>query len=114
MAGVLNSIQFTQSEELAMQDTTSTIIALFAVLSVAAGRSVTGKDDFPSVISVRNGGPWGRWGPLEYCPPNSKATSFSLKVERTALVDLSAVNGIRLYCNGVGVDETIIESTVDR
>ena len=31
-------------------------------------------------ITVDNGGPWGEWGEVEFCPKGSFVTGFQLKV----------------------------------
>ncbi|XP_043938404.1 vitelline membrane outer layer protein 1 homolog [Protopterus annectens] len=60
------------------------------------------------VITVLNGCPWGSWGWTSYCPVNSKAHGFSLKIEgRQGRGDDTAMNGIRLYCtDGSGAVES--------
>ena len=68
----------------------------------------------PTPIFVSNGGPWGSWGPLIFCPPGSKAAGFSFKVESFAVSDLTAMNGIRLHCFNAALNETVIESTTER
>ncbi|KAG8430994.1 hypothetical protein GDO86_019590 [Hymenochirus boettgeri] len=54
----------------------------------------------PSVISVSNGGHWGKWGPMEQCPTGLVAKTFSLKVDEHSrwFWDDSALNGISLHC----------------
>ncbi|NXM10078.1 VMO1 protein, partial [Ploceus nigricollis] len=34
----------------------------------------------PGVLEVTNGGPWGQWGDIEFCPPGSFAVGVQLKV----------------------------------
>ena len=69
--------------------------------------------DLPDVISVNNGGVWGHYGPLEWCLEGDRAVGFSLKVETGSMHwDLSAINGIRLFCANNTSDYSVIESTV--
>ncbi|KAM3927315.1 vitelline membrane outer layer protein 1 homolog [Leptodactylus fuscus] len=57
-------------------------------------------------ISVDNGGNWGDWECEEWCPSGTKATGFSLKMERPlgSKGDDTALNAIRLYCTSSGRD----------
>ncbi|XP_063785716.1 uncharacterized protein LOC134934147 [Pseudophryne corroboree] len=50
-------------------------------------------------ITTQNGGIWGSWGPIEWCPHGSKAKGFAIKVEsKQGNGDDTAANAIRLYC----------------
>ncbi|CAH2272572.1 Hypothetical predicted protein [Pelobates cultripes] len=52
-----------------------------------------------AVISVSNGGRWGNWGRIEWCPEGYVAKGFSLKAERKqGDGDDTAVNAISLNC----------------
>ncbi len=52
------------------------------------------------VITVTNGETDGRWGPLESCPPGSRAISYQTQNEPDApVVDDSAMHSIALFCD---------------
>ena len=52
----------------------------------------------PTTISVKNGGPWGKWKEMETCnDEHAKAVGFQIKVGGTQS-DETGVDGIRLFC----------------
>lgn len=64
-------------------------------------------------ITVTNGGQWGSWYTLEFCPDNSKAVGFELKVEREQdRGDDTALNGVRLYCVDTDTDPFHVTGTI--
>ncbi|XP_042313248.1 vitelline membrane outer layer protein 1-like [Sceloporus undulatus] len=79
---------------------------LFLILSCCLSDIET--RNYNSIITVPNGGPWGAWGNVDFCP-QGYAHGFSLKIESYfPEQDDTALNGIRLYCT----DGSVIESKV--
>ncbi|XP_033001645.1 vitelline membrane outer layer protein 1-like [Lacerta agilis] len=64
---------------------------------------------YNSVLTVDNGGQWGEWGKIEFCP-KGHANGFSVKfqVEQGITGDDTGLNGIHLHCSSGGV----VQSTV--
>lgn len=70
------------------------LLCLFAFIGTMMVHSQT-------IISVTNGETEGTWGPMEMCPPGSKAISYDTANDfvNFPVGDSSALNTIRLYCN---------------
>ena len=70
----------------------------------------------PRPIGVKNGGPFGDWGPVRICPNTTRAVAFSIKLEEKTWLDNTALNGIRLYCSSSSENstETVIESNTQK
>lgn len=52
-----------------------------------------------SDIVASNGGPWGDWTPMKYCPPSTAVCGFSLKIEDMQdKGDDTAANGAKFDC----------------
>jgi hypothetical protein len=72
----------------------------FSLLTASAVMGQTSPSFEERVITVTNGGLEGKWGPLERCPPGSRAVSFRTRNElATPLFDDTALNTIVIYCN---------------
>ncbi|XP_034971858.2 vitelline membrane outer layer protein 1-like [Zootoca vivipara] len=88
-----------------MDLSTSAVVFLFLTyhLCEAGGRS------YNSILLVPNGGEWGKWGKIEYCP-SGYAYGFSLKVQgkQGGTTDDTSLNGIRLHCS----KGEVVQSTV--
>ncbi|KAL3881506.1 hypothetical protein ACJMK2_027938, partial [Sinanodonta woodiana] len=69
--------------------------------------------DVVRVLSVTNGGDWGYWHEPKFCPRESYAFGYRLKIEHNQIFgDDTALNAIRLRCmtqNGQYVEELITE-----
>merc|ERR1712048_116762 len=82
----------------------SLFISLFVVAALVTGIEPTRTTRRVNVLySAETVGHTGDWGNLDVCPPGQYVVGFSLKSEvNKGLGDDTALNGIRLRCNGGG------------
>ncbi|XP_033001646.1 vitelline membrane outer layer protein 1-like [Lacerta agilis] len=88
-----------------MDLSTSAVVFLFLTYHLCEA----GHRNYNSILIVANGGQWGEWGKIEFCP-TGYAYGFSLKyeVEQGVIGDDTSLNGIRLYCSsGADVQSTV-------
>ncbi|XP_045168851.2 vitelline membrane outer layer protein 1-like [Mercenaria mercenaria] len=57
-------------------------------------------------LTVTNGGRWGDWGPVQYCPKGSYAIGYDMKIEPKQKVDNTALNAIKLVCESLEGNES--------
>ena len=84
-------------------------IFLFILFAFESGATFTSqRNDVMGgvVLQTNNGTPWGKWGEARFCPANTFAIGFSLKVEgHQSEDDDTAVNNIKLVCGDYSVFE---------
>ena len=81
-----------------LNTSSSSLFLLLTVLAMASGQVAE------KVITVTNGGTEGQWGPLERCPPGTKAIGFQTRNElATPIFDDTALNTIIIICNGTDI-----------
>jgi hypothetical protein len=72
-------------------------LCFVSLISVCIVQVVYARDDAIAIIGYS--GNWGNWGNWQYCPKDSFATGYAMKVEpKLGSGDDTAVNGIKLYC----------------
>ncbi|XP_045168615.2 vitelline membrane outer layer protein 1 homolog [Mercenaria mercenaria] len=74
--------------------------------SVAESEENVDNSRVVKTLAVTNGGPWGKWGPAQYCPKGSYAIGYDMKIEPKQKVDNTALNAIKLVCESLDGDET--------
>ncbi|XP_053164386.1 vitelline membrane outer layer protein 1-like [Hemicordylus capensis] len=82
-------------------------VSIFFSLMLSCCLGATAARNYKTIITVKNGGPYGVWGAIELCP-KGYARGFALKVQAHQGIwyDDTALNGIRLYCT----DGIVVES----
>ncbi|XP_060129989.1 vitelline membrane outer layer protein 1-like [Zootoca vivipara] len=78
-----------------MDLSTSAVVFLFLTYHLCEA----GDRKYNSVLTVPNGGKWGEWGKIEFCP-SGYASGFSLKPSVEDFDgDATGLSGIRLHCS---------------
>ncbi len=72
-------------------------LCLVCFTSVCLVQAVYARDD--AIATIGYSGIWGDWKNWQYCPEDSFATGYAMRVEpKQGKGDDTAVNGIKLYC----------------
>ncbi|XP_053164380.1 vitelline membrane outer layer protein 1-like [Hemicordylus capensis] len=82
-------------------------VSIFFSLMLSCCLGATAARNYKTIITVKNGGPYGVWGEVQLCP-KGYARGFALKVQAHQGIwhDDTALNGIRLYCSNGKVIES--------
>jgi hypothetical protein len=76
-----------------------TLACLTALFPIEAALGQVSRSDIVGWLTSGNGGSWGNWTNVQYCPEGSWASRFSQRVESPqGAADDTALNAITLYC----------------
>jgi hypothetical protein len=82
-----------------MKNVTMLVLCLVTLFPAQTAFAQTVRNDQVAARSASNGGPWGSWTNTAFCPANTWAAGYTMRVEASqGSGDDTALNAVALYC----------------